>query len=102
MQAIPTPKTPKFWQATQWVLNPLGYMNANFSRFGDMFKAQVPSGSGEPWVLINNPKALQYILTHDTGKEFTAPGEVNSLLAQVMGWQNLILLSGKNINVGDV
>ncbi|MGR3274493.1 cytochrome P450 [Acaryochloris marina NIES-2412] len=95
MQAIPTPKTPKFWQATQWVLDPLGYMNTNFSRFGDMFKAQVPSGSDEPWVLINNPKVLQYILTHDTGKEFTAPGEVNSLLAQVMGWQNLILLSGK-------
>ena len=94
MRTIPTPKVPELVQAMQWILDPLGYMNRNFQRYGDIFYSPVIWRSPEPLLMVNAPQALQYILTHDTGKEFSAPGDVNRLLASIVGWQNLMLLSG--------
>lgn len=94
MQTIPVPKAPKVWQAIQWILDPLGYMRANCQRYGGFFKAFVLWDGSEPLIMVSDPKALQYMLTHDLGKEFSAPGEANALLEPLIGRQNLILLSG--------
>ena len=89
---VPTPKTPRLLQAAQWVLDPVGYMTTNFKHYGDIFAAPLVFGSDELVVLVNEPKAMQYLLTHDTGREFTAPGE--PLLESVVGRQSMMLLSG--------
>ena len=94
MQTVPTPKAPSFFQMIQWILDPVGYMESNFKSCGDLFQAYVMWGSSEPFLMVNEPKAIQYMLTHDTGKEFTSPGEVNAILEPLIGRQNVILMSG--------
>ncbi|NJK42183.1 MAG: cytochrome P450 [Acaryochloridaceae cyanobacterium SU_2_1] len=94
MQSVPISSTPIPLQGLQWVLDPVGYLNKNFKRHGDIFQAHLLWGTAQPMLMVSEPKAVQYILTHDTGKEFTAPGEANKLLAPLIGWQNLMLLSG--------
>jgi cytochrome P450 len=96
MTPIPTPKTATPLQFVNWILDPVNYMKVNYQRYGDLFKAYILSlsKSAEPLILLNEPKALQYILTHDTGKEFTAPGETNQILEPLIGRQNVILLEG--------
>lgn len=95
MNTIPKSKTPKFLQAVQWILDPIGYMKTNFSRYGDIFEASIILNSPGPIFLINEPKAIQYLLTHDTGKELSSPGELNKLLETLLGRQNVILMSGQ-------
>lgn len=90
---IPTPKAPKLLQIGQWILDPVGYMKNNFHKYGDLFQGYV--SSSEPLLMLSDPKAIQYMLTHDSGKEFTTPGDVNRILAPLIGWQNVILSSGK-------
>lgn len=90
---MPTPTTPHILQMIQWIFDPVGYMTTNFERYGDIFYAYVLM-NGARLVMLHNPKAMQYMLTHDTGKEFSAPGEVNEILEPFIGRQNLILLSG--------
>lgn len=94
MSAVPTAKTPKLFQAGQWIIDPVGFMQSHAQQCGDIFNAHVMWGSNEPLVLVSEPKAMQYMLTHDTGKEFSSPGEVNQILEPLIGRQNLILLSG--------
>ena len=45
MQIAPTAKTPMLLQMAQWILDPVGYMEANFKRYGDICQAYVP-GTG--------------------------------------------------------
>ncbi|WP_299414166.1 cytochrome P450 [Acaryochloris sp. IP29b_bin.148] len=78
----------------QWVLDPVGYMHAHHRRYGDIFQTGLSWGSSNAFVMVSDPKAVQYLLTHDTGSEFSAPGEVNERLAPFFGRQNLMLLSG--------
>ncbi|WP_299492128.1 cytochrome P450 [Acaryochloris sp. IP29b_bin.137] len=94
MTSIPKPKQPRFLQAVQWVLDPVGYMHSNFRRYGDIFQTGLSWGSSNSFVMVSEPKAVQYLLTHDTGPEFSAPGEVNERLAPFFGRQNLMLFSG--------
>lgn len=94
MQTLPSPSTPMPLQTTQWIFDPVGYMNTNFKRYGDIFEACVLWDNTAPLIMVNEPKAVQYLLTHDTGKEFTSPGDVNKLLEPLVGKQNMMLLSG--------
>ena len=95
MNTIPRSRTPDILQMTQWTLDPVGYMQTNFSRYGDVFQAPIAwSGSGS-YCLVSEPKAIQYLLTRDTGKELSAPGELNKVLEPMIGRQNVILLSGE-------
>lgn len=95
MPPLPEAEAPALSQIIRWIFDPTGFMMANFKRYGDIFKAFVVWGRDrDPLVLLNDPKALQYMLTHDTGKEFSSPGEVNEILAPIIGRQNLMLLSG--------
>ena len=92
---IPTPKAPKLFQLGQWILDPVGYMKNNFQQYGNLFQSHVTWSSSEPLLMLSDPKAIQYMLTHDTGKQFSTPGDVNEILAPLIGWQNVILSSGK-------
>ncbi len=94
MQSIPASKTPMAVQTVRWILDPVGYLTAHFKRYGDIFKANFYAGTPEPILMLSEPTALQYLLTHDSGKEFSAPGEVNLLLEPLLGRQNLIMSSG--------
>lgn len=96
MQLVPKPKQPVLLQTAQWILDPVGYMNANFKRYGDIFQACLVWGSSNSFIMANELKAVQYLLTHDTGQEFSAPGEINELLVPFIGRQNLMLLSGEH------
>lgn len=93
-QTIPASKTPQPIQIGNWILDPVGYMEKNFQKYGDIFEAQVSWGSFDPLIMVQEPKALQYMLTHDAGQKFTTPGEFNKILEPLIGRQNLILLSG--------
>lgn len=94
MQTVPTSKIPMYWQTFQWILNPLDYMKENYERFGDIFEANIFWGVKKPFILVHEPNALQYLFTHDIGKEFSAPGEINHLFEPLLGKQNLMMMSG--------
>ena len=95
MNTVPRSNTPTLLQLLQWVFNPLGYMETNFQRFGDFFQAEISPVNPEPFVLINHPEAIQYLLTHDNSDEITSPGDVNILAKPLLGENSLILLNGK-------
>ncbi len=44
--------------------------------------------------LLTEPKAIQALMSRDTGSEFSSPGELNLILAPLLGMRNTILLSG--------
>lgn len=95
MNTIPLTRTPSILQTFQWILNPIGYMQRNFSRHGDVFQAPIVWSSATPYCFLSEPEAIQYILTHDTGKKLSSPGELNNVLESLIGRQNVILFSGK-------
>ncbi len=80
----------------QWALDPTGYMETNQRRYGDLFVAPVSPVDDDSFVFVNHPEALQYILTHDTTPEVSAPGEANRIVEPLLGSRSLILLSGSN------
>jgi cytochrome P450 len=92
---IPAATTPKLLQIAQWILDPIGYMANNSRRYGDLFHAPVWGQGPDRVFMVSDPKSIQFVLTHDTGKGFTSPGELNELLAPMLGRQNTILLSGE-------
>ncbi|MGF1513053.1 MAG: cytochrome P450 [Elainellaceae cyanobacterium] len=95
MVALPQPQTPGLAQILQWVFNPIGYMETNTRRFGDIFKAKIAPTEAGSVVLVSHPDAIQYLLTHDTGKALSAPGEANQLAEPLLGKHSVILQSGK-------
>jgi len=84
-------KTPPFIQLIQWIADPIGYMEANAQRYGDIFTAQL--GKKSHLVFVSNPQAIQKILTNDT-KQFTAPGELNRILQPLLGDYSVIMVDG--------
>ena len=95
MQTIPRARFPKILQIFRWAIDPVGYMQKNFSRCGDVFQSPVSWNSPEQYQLLSRPEDIQYMLTHDTGRELSAPGELNNIFESLIGRQNVILLSGK-------
>ncbi|MBI4783217.1 MAG: cytochrome P450 [Oscillatoriophycideae cyanobacterium NC_groundwater_1537_Pr4_S-0.65um_50_18] len=92
MKQISGLKKPALLQQIQWILNPAGYMEDAVQELPDIFVAQVV-GLGNTLVFVNDPQAIQYILTNDR-KEFTAPGEINQILVPLVGDTSIFLLSG--------
>ena len=83
---------PALLQQFQWIMNPVGYMESAAQQFPDIFAAQIV-GFGNKLVFVNEPQAIQYILTNDR-KELTAPGEINKILVPLVGDTSIFLLSG--------
>ena len=93
MNRISGLKTPRLMQNLQWVLDPTGYMESAARQRPDIFRAKVV-GFNSDLIFVNHPQAVQYILTNDR-KEFTSPGELNQILAPLVGNTAIFLLSGE-------
>lgn len=94
MQPVPTTETPLVRQIIRWILDPVGYLKVNSKRYGDIFNARILWGNSNGFTVVSEPKALQQMLTQDTGKTVSSPGEANKILEPLLGKQNLIMLSG--------
>jgi cytochrome P450 family 110 len=96
---VPTPfKTPAWRQQLKWVADPAGYMESAASRSPDIFKADVV-GFGGGLVFVNQPQAVQDILTRDTAigsrsPIYSAPGDLNLILAPIIGNASVMMLDG--------
>lgn len=95
MKQIDGPKTPRGWQLMQWIVHPLGFMEATAKSYGDIFATSVGVGGGSrPLVFVSNPEALKQILGNDT-KDFFTPGKYNRLLAPILGTSAVFMLDGE-------
>jgi len=78
-------------QMTQWVADPVGYMETNARRYGDVFTARFRSLGAI--VFFSHPQAVQEILTADA-RSFDA-GRGNGILMSLVGDNSLLLLDGE-------
>ena len=76
-------KTIKFLQQIQWVADPVSYMETAAQKYPDIFSANIV-GFDVSLVFVNEPQAIQQILTNDR-KQFSAPGELNGILRPIVG-----------------
>jgi unspecific monooxygenase len=94
MAKLPNPiKTPPILQKIHWIADPVGYMETHTKTYPDIFSAEIV-GFGDGLVFVDHPGAIQKILTNDQRKIFSAPGELNEIIAPLIGDQSLIMLSG--------
>lgn len=93
--SIPAPATPRPLQTASWILDPTGYMRTNRKRFGDLFQVSLTPTESARTLMVSEPKAMQQMLSSDSGRSFSAPGDVNELLVSLLGRQSVILLSGQ-------
>lgn len=96
MATIPRSKTPHLLQMLQWVFNPLGYIETNVQRLGDLFGAAISPTHPDKTILVNHPEAIRFLLTRDNSEEITAPGEVNALVEPIVGKHSIFLLNGQH------
>ncbi|MFN7739519.1 MAG: cytochrome P450, partial [Cyanobacteriota bacterium] len=84
------------WQLGRWILDPTGFLREKLRHGEDSFHVSVfgdAMGGGSVF-LLTEPKAIQALMSRDTGSEFSSPGELNLILAPLLGMRNTILLSG--------
>ncbi|MCT7969479.1 cytochrome P450 [Laspinema sp. D1] len=89
---IPSSGTPRLLQKLHWVMNPVGYMEANARRYPDLFQAEVV-GFGDTLIFVSHPQAIQYILTHEN-KQLSVPGKVNEIVEPLVGEYSVMMLEG--------
>jgi cytochrome P450 family 110 len=87
-------KTPAFIQTIQWVTSPLSMMSDCAKRYGDIFTLYIGEKYA-PVVIVSNPIALQEILTGDSTKKFSAPGELDKVLKILFGESSVITVSAR-------
>lgn len=90
--AINPIETISLLQQIQWVADPVGYMETAVRKYPDIFTAKIV-GFGGSIVFVNEPQAIQQILTNDR-KQFSAPGELNGILKPILGDASVIMLDG--------
>lgn len=84
--------TVEFLQKVQWVIDPVGYMESSAKEYPDIFTARI-IGFDSSIVFVNEPQAIQQILTNDR-KQFSAPGELNGILRPIVGDYSVFTLEG--------
>ena len=72
-------------------MNPVGYMDRAYQRYGNLFNAPV-IGSHKPLLLVSEPVGLQQLFTQDA-KEFYTPS--NGLLQLLVGDNSIFCLEGE-------
>jgi cytochrome P450 len=92
--SIPGPAAPRTLQTVHWILDPVDYMRRHFQRFGDIIRIRFYGVNPANTYLVSDPASMQQILTNDTGRIFSSPGEFNEILASILGRSGTILLSG--------
>ena len=88
-----TLQKPAFLQKLQWVFDPVGYMEGAVEKYPDIFTGEVV-GFGDDLIFVNQPEAIQEILTNDR-KKFAAPGRVNKILQPLLGDYSVVMLDGE-------
>lgn len=96
MTTIPESTTSPRLQFFQWALDPVGYQERCARQLGDIFRAYISPNPNyySRLLMLSKPQALQQMLSQDTGKVFSSPGEVNAMLAPLLGNNSMILVSG--------
>ncbi|MEH2348151.1 MAG: cytochrome P450 [Nostoc sp.] len=90
---LPNPlKSPSLVQKLHWVSDPIGYMENAAQQYPDIFTGEIV-GFGDTVVFVNQPQAIQEILTNDR-KKFTAVGELNGILKPLLGDYSVLMLEG--------
>ena len=92
-------KLPTWLQHLRWVGDPIGYMETAAQKYPDIFAAKVV-GFGGNLVFVNQPQAIQDILTNDASgtsrnaksRTYAAPGHLNRILAPLLGDSSVIML----------
>ena len=92
MNLIPRYSSPAFLQLSQWIFNPLAYLDRCDREYGDTFAIGLP-GALNNIIFTSNPQAIQQILTNDT-KKLSAPGASNQILKPFLGDRGVMLLDG--------
>ena len=92
MKTLPRSQTPAFVQILNWIADPVGFLDRHAREYGPTFQVQL-SGLGEI-VMTAEPPLLREMLTQDEGGRYEAPGEVNGILAPILGERSTILLGG--------
>ena len=67
-------------------------METAVQKYPDIFTATI-IGFGNSIVFVNEPQAIQQILTNDR-KQFSAPGKLNTLLKPILGNSSVMMLDG--------
>jgi cytochrome P450 family 110 len=83
------PKASPRLLSRQFKTDPLGFMDAMGSRYGDIFT--IMAGS-TPLVIVSNPQGMKQIFT--SAKEITASGKLNQGGAPLVGNNGLLMLDG--------
>ncbi len=91
MKIIKGQKTPRWLQKIKFILDPLGYLEYNSARYGELFQAPV-IGNYDLMIFVDNPQALQQLMTNET-KKFVAPGD--RILKLITGDYSLFMLEGE-------
>jgi cytochrome P450 family 110 len=92
MNLIPRYSASPFLQLSEWILNPLEYLDRCDREYGDTFAIGLP-GALNNIIFTSNPRSIQQILTNDT-KKLSAPGGNNQILKPFLGDRGVILLDG--------
>ena len=93
---VPSSPLRRLWQLARWILDPTGFLRDQSRQGKDSFQVSVfGSAMGSaPVFLLSDPRTLQWLMSRDTGSEFSSPGELNLLLSPMLGVRNMIMLSG--------
>ncbi|BAY84423.1 cytochrome P450 [Calothrix parasitica NIES-267] len=83
------PKTSAFFQNLQFAADPLGFMDNIAKEYGDIVTLDL---GHLPTVLVSNPEGIKQIFTK--AKEITSPGELQKMVAPLIGNNGLLLLDG--------
>lgn len=83
------PKTSSRLLSRQFETDPLGFMDAMGSRYGDIFTIMAGSTA---LVIVSNPQGMKHIFT--SAKEIIASGKLNEGGAPLVGNNGLLMLDG--------
>lgn len=89
MKLPPGPKTPFWLLILKFEIDPFGYLNDIFKRYGDIVTVMFGS---TPIVYVSNPLGIKEIFTNT--KEIAARGELNEEFALMTGNQGVLQLDG--------
>ena len=92
MATLPQPTTPAFLQTLHWIAQPDAFFERTAADLGTTFRVKIANPAGLIWT--SDPTLIQEILTQDENGRYTAPGEVNAMLAPLLGDRSMIMLSG--------
>jgi cytochrome P450 family 110 len=92
MKPLNPVKSHPFLQKIKWVIDPVGYMENAVAENPDIFSTQIV-GFGDGLIFVNNPQAIQEILTNDR-KKYIAPGNLNGILRPLLGDYSTIMIDG--------